>query len=681
MRRLSFCIVVVLLLTPCLAAQTVPCSSRYTAILTNLALIRQQVVDERDKKGYVTAGARDAILAGLDLVAANQTAFKVAGCVVPDPAPVPAPTPTPTPVPSIGSPDGTRVPPAAQIIDAGRHVWTLNGSTVQQDGQPAAGGAGSSIAWCSGAVYVFGTDSAWYQWSGGWSRLGPTDPCAAPAPLPAPAPTPAPVPAPTPIPTTTPVPAGVLQPSDFTYLGSSMLPHITLPTGRFGFAHGAMTGRRVGTEVRLFVLGYVGASGTEELIECKWNGVGVANSMTFVKNWGDPTQGKMVTEGSAPRVQSLLWDATLNAVVWSYDGTYNVGGISIPSIGYSVLNDAAGTLTAYGPWRTATHSKKTEGYLLQLPASIQATLGGGKRFAVGAMQSSGNALSPWGAFLTAFAPPSTTTPADTVVAATSHAITDQVLIYSDMATPQIKDGNTFLCGWTNYGLQDASGAEPQKNPTQDGTGRTVNGALGGVIYNADTTPGRFNSTDAMMSAVWIDGPTKKGLVYFAQVLKTIPGFNYGGVDPTHAHQWYGPTQVYPTGKFCPHGHNGAWTGASTGDASDPMGNFLYIYNPADVAAVIAGTKTPVSITQSYAAVDAYPLASIAHGGSVQIDGVNHVDRAGASFPTFSVSAGTDAPSRGVWLDATDHKIYLIEILTDHVFSELQPVVHVFAVNY
>jgi hypothetical protein len=440
-----------------------------------------------------------------------------------------------------------------------------------------------------------------------------------------------------------------------------------------------MTGRRVGGAVHLFILGYIGASGTEELIECQWNGVGMAHPMTFIKNWGDPTQGKMVTEGSAPQVQSLLWDEALHGILISYGGTYNVSGTHIPSILFAAIDDSARVLTAYGPWKTATHSKKTEGYLLALPPSIQTALAGGKRFAVGAMQSSGNALSAWGACLTAFALPPLSTPPDTV-AGTTTAILDQPLIDSSITTPQIKNGDTVHCGWTHYGEQDSLGAEPQNNPIQDGTGCTVNGQLCGVIATPDAVPGQFNSTDAMMSTVWINGPTKQGLVYLGQVLKTIPGYDYGGVDPTHAHHWYGPTQTYPTGKFCPHGHNGAWTGPSTGDASDPMGNFLYIYNPADLLAVINGTRTPLSITQTYAAVDAYPLASIAHASSVQVDGTHHIDLPGASFPALSNSAGTDAPSRGIWSDPTDGALYVIEILKDFVFGEIQPVVHHFTVT-
>lgn len=111
MRRLLF-LLAILLLTPSANAQTVTCASRYTTILTNVALVRQQVAAERDRKGYVTVGTRDAILAGLDLIASNETAFKVAGCVVPDPVVVSVPPPTPpTPTP-------TATPVAALSLDA-----------------------------------------------------------------------------------------------------------------------------------------------------------------------------------------------------------------------------------------------------------------------------------------------------------------------------------------------------------------------------------------------------------------------------------------------------------------------------------------------------------------------------------------------------------------------------------
>ena len=51
-------------------------------------------------------------------------------------------------------------------------------------------GTGSEILYCNRIVYVFGTDSQWYQWTNGWIPVGSADPCAGPSPTPTPTPTP-----------------------------------------------------------------------------------------------------------------------------------------------------------------------------------------------------------------------------------------------------------------------------------------------------------------------------------------------------------------------------------------------------------------------------------------------------------------------------------------------------------
>ena len=73
------------------------------------------------------------------------------------------------------SPDGTAVPSASQITDATGDVWTIGGnSAILRNGVQAAGGWGSQIVWKSGVIYVFGTDSNWWKWTGaGWINVGP----------------------------------------------------------------------------------------------------------------------------------------------------------------------------------------------------------------------------------------------------------------------------------------------------------------------------------------------------------------------------------------------------------------------------------------------------------------------------------------------------------------------------
>jgi carboxypeptidase family protein len=76
------------------------------------------------------------------------------------------------------SPDGTTVPPAAQIIDGAGAVWTIGANQmILRNGAHAGGGFGSKILWTSGTIYVLGTDSNWWQWTGsGWVDVGPVQP-------------------------------------------------------------------------------------------------------------------------------------------------------------------------------------------------------------------------------------------------------------------------------------------------------------------------------------------------------------------------------------------------------------------------------------------------------------------------------------------------------------------------
>ncbi|MFN2405794.1 MAG: phospholipase D-like domain-containing protein, partial [Pyrinomonadaceae bacterium] len=125
---------------------------------------------------------------------ANQTAngptwsFTTAGT---------ASAPTPTPTPGTESPNNTRVPPATQIVDSTGAVWTLSSGNVLRNGL-STGGNGSQILYCNQLIYVLGTDSNWWRWTGsGWTNTGSVDPCGAtPTPTPTPTPSPTPTPAP-----------------------------------------------------------------------------------------------------------------------------------------------------------------------------------------------------------------------------------------------------------------------------------------------------------------------------------------------------------------------------------------------------------------------------------------------------------------------------------------------------
>ena len=80
------------------------------------------------------------------------------------------------PAPPVASPDGTRLPPASQIVDASGGVWTIAGQVILRNGADT-GGIGSVITWCGGQIHVLGQDNYWWRWAGGWLRIGPADPC------------------------------------------------------------------------------------------------------------------------------------------------------------------------------------------------------------------------------------------------------------------------------------------------------------------------------------------------------------------------------------------------------------------------------------------------------------------------------------------------------------------------
>lgn len=65
------------------------------------------------------------------------------------------------------SPDRTLVPPASQIVDLNGGVWTIGaGNTILLNGTGAGGRSGTIIFCRKNAIYVYGTDSQWYQLAG-----------------------------------------------------------------------------------------------------------------------------------------------------------------------------------------------------------------------------------------------------------------------------------------------------------------------------------------------------------------------------------------------------------------------------------------------------------------------------------------------------------------------------------
>ncbi|MEP7308708.1 MAG: right-handed parallel beta-helix repeat-containing protein [Acidobacteriota bacterium] len=90
-----------------------------------------------------------------------------------------SPTSPPTSAPGTSvSVDGASVPGAASVTDSSLNVWTIgSGQVILRNGSQANGGYGSQILWYQGVIYVLGTDSRWWRWTGStWAVYGSASP-------------------------------------------------------------------------------------------------------------------------------------------------------------------------------------------------------------------------------------------------------------------------------------------------------------------------------------------------------------------------------------------------------------------------------------------------------------------------------------------------------------------------
>lgn len=91
---------------------------------------------------------------------------------------------TPGPAPLQVSPDGSTIPPLAQLVDSSLTVWTVSGGVVARDG--VADGTTSGVVlllWFQGSIYQENGAGAWFIWSNntwlsvpGDPRVGPVAP-------------------------------------------------------------------------------------------------------------------------------------------------------------------------------------------------------------------------------------------------------------------------------------------------------------------------------------------------------------------------------------------------------------------------------------------------------------------------------------------------------------------------
>lgn len=448
------------------------------------------------------------------------------------------------------------------------------------------------------------------------------------------------------------IPSPVLQPSDFTYLGYGLLPMDTAGT-RFGYSTGAMSGRVVNGAIHLFITQATQETGwNDNVAEVVWAGPG--QRMTLAQNWGDITLGKRVSAAGNPKpIKGLLWDEQTQQLIWTYLDQYNVIGAADPCIGATTLTLPA--VSVAGPWRMTDICQRVGGYLAAIPSRLQAALGG--QFLAGAPLGSGDAGSAFGTFAAAFTLPAPSTPPDTPTDGGHITIPSTHLIYSDITHRQARLGDVDECSWDHYGESNAQGHQPQMNPVQDGRGCTVDGDLCGSQFGPSAV---FNHIDRVSSSVWIDGPNKQGVVYFSQMSRTMSSHltEYG--TSGRCHVWYGPAQNFGVDKLCVHGQNDTRYGMSaTGPGCTTMQSSLFIYDPAVLASVAAGTKSPIGVVPSTDADDMSQIAA----------------PAGTPFPQLATSQDQYG---GAWWEPASQLAFVSAIHSEWQ-GEWRPVVHAFKV--
>lgn len=453
----------------------------------------------------------------------------------PDPVPAPVPTPPPSPAPTLVRLCGeNELATASGVVAYGANgVFsrkTINGSFR-----------------CDNAT--FGDPSP------GVAKACYLESAAAPAPTPTPTPTPAPTPTPSPVPAAQ---KATLTAADIQYLGVMRMPDLSPSPLRLSSA--CLTGRRVNGQLRLLISGWRGqwqdAGNAYELVPPATLGPSVASAprATQVGAWADIYGGKAGLQTGSLRLWSLHFDAEQDVLWWSYSADY-AGGPHNPSLGASALH-ADGSVTAYGAWRTSSHSAQTSACLTPIPEWFRPSVGGA-RLAVGGPPHVNNAMGSFGANLQAFTPPALSSAADAVNDSTQQSARTTPLVFYPLSAPQQRAADFQLCGWNvNY------------DNSQGGYVRPALPQFGGGDSNS--------LLDWVDCAAWIDLPTKHGVVFLGQLAT--------------GHNWYGANP-------CVHGKN-APAHQATGPGSERLVHQAWVFNPNDLLAVASGAKRSHEIQAS-----------------------------------------------------------------------------------
>jgi len=289
----------------------------------------------------------------------------------------------------------------------------------------------------------------------------------------------------------------LLEQTDFRFVGAFRLPS-SVQGEQSKQSEDAAWGRtlalrRVAGEVRLFSLTVKGNLYEVRLPDTLASSGPWPLAQT-VRYWGDPSgDQKRLDPGpkgetrNGSSVFGLFWDETDKRLYWSYGDGYNTVSSADPSLGYSTLEEATGKVNPAGAWRfPEVGCKASMGGVLEIPAWFADKYCAGQRLGAGfGGYFSIATVGPisMGPSLTAFAPPST--------------------LSRNGGAPL---EHTPLLGYP-------FNATPYTAPTR--AERDADYHTEFDAWNPRAGTGYWSWSDWLwQGAVWVDTPTRHGLLYF-----------------------------------------------------------------------------------------------------------------------------------------------------------------------
>jgi hypothetical protein len=503
----------------------------------------------------------------------------------------------------------------------------------------------------------------------------------------------------------------VLTPADFTYKGMFKMPldNIGQVEKYFSYSFAAITGRAHDGNTNppnLLIMGpqSAGIPGAVDLTEIAVPALNtlatdadfatrVANAprCTVIRSWARNTVFANMTvvppNDPVPWGLHYVGNAFGNGtqLFWTFDGSYDVSNKS-PTLGTTILNDD-GTCTSHGPWGVDPGPKQipgpaTSGYMVDIPATFQAATGCGPLGIGSPRHRNSAAVFSWGANLHAITPPALGAATNTFNSAGGQNVAvdgngnpwtisaPSTLLYHPSSNPQARNTKVVVCGSNTPNTPYDAALPGCAGGAHVGTGNGLWGNAGASSVSA--------FLENTCACVWIDGPSKQGVLFIGEMPMTVSmangftqDFPYDGTDATNCHYAYqaGNLDGSPATKCC-HGQTLTPAWAATGPGAGTVVSYYWIYSPEHFKQVLSGGNTydptPTAEGLGY-------LFGSATGSLAEI-------LSAATRPAGSSKLGQLAIG-GAWFDSTNKLLFVSQVAAygDSAFDQL-PVIHVFQVN-